>query len=153
MPPQRPFRLSMVRGKRCTARNFLQLDQPSEESGYAIPDPPSQPAVPVVQEVVNLPVAGSINPANASGFEEQNSSNLSLPGCQAAVEIELGRTIIRLVTNHHFKWWFDLAPLGAFITCTPKGQVLQALLLAAAKKRLPHYLLLLFLLIALLYIS
>lgn len=67
-----------------------------KKAGYAIPDPASQPAVPVVQEVVKLPVAGSANPANAIGFEEQNTSNLSLPGCQAAVEIELGRTIIRL---------------------------------------------------------
>ena len=53
-------------------------------------------AVPAVQEVVKLPVSNSANPANAIGFEEQNTSNLSLPGCQAAVEIELGKTIIRL---------------------------------------------------------
>lgn len=66
------------------------------KAGYAIPDPVSQPAVPVVQEVVKLPVAGSTTPANAIGFEEQNTSNLSLSFCQAAVEIELGRTIIRL---------------------------------------------------------
>lgn len=66
------------------------------KAGYAIPDPPSQPAVPVVQEVVKLPVAGSTKQANAIGFEELNSCNLSLPGCQAAAEIELGRTVIRL---------------------------------------------------------
>ena len=56
------------------------------KTGYATPDSLSQSAVPVVQEVVKLPVAGSTNPANAIGFEEQNSRNLSLPGCQTAVE-------------------------------------------------------------------
>ncbi len=66
------------------------------KEGYAIPDPAPQPTVPAVQEVVKLPVSNSANPANAIGFEEQNTSNLSLPGCQAAVEIELGKTIIRL---------------------------------------------------------
>lgn len=66
------------------------------KAGYVIPDSASQPAVPAVQEVVKLPVVNSANPANAIGFEEQNTSNLSLPGCQAAVEIELGRTLIRL---------------------------------------------------------
>lgn len=66
------------------------------KAGFAIPDPASQPAVPIVQEVVKLPVAGSTDPANVIGFEEQNTGNLSLSGCQAAVEIELDRTIIRL---------------------------------------------------------
>ena len=66
------------------------------KAGYVIPEPASQPAVPVVQEVVKLPVAGSANPTNAIGFEGQNTSNLSLSGCQAAVEIELCRTLIRL---------------------------------------------------------
>lgn len=66
------------------------------KAGYALSDPASQPVVPVVQEVVKLPVAGSENPANAIGFEDQNASNLSLSGCQTAVEIELSRTVIRL---------------------------------------------------------
>ena len=66
------------------------------KAGYAIPDSASQPAVPAVQEIVKLPVVGSTNPANAIGFEEQSTSNLSLSGCQAAVEIEPGRTVIRL---------------------------------------------------------
>lgn len=45
----------------------------------------------------------------------------------------------------------DKAPQGATITCTPKRRVLQALLLATAKKRLPHYLLFLILPTVLLY--
>ena len=40
------------------------------------------------------------------------------------------------------------APQGAFDTCSPKRRVSQALLLAAAKKRLLHYLLFLNLLTA-----
>ena len=57
------------------------------------------------------------------------------------------------VTNHHFKWWFELTPQGAFVTCTPERRELQALLLATARKRLLHYLLFLILLPALLYTS
>lgn len=66
------------------------------KEGFAIPDPALQPAATVVQEVVKLPVVNRAVPTNAIGLEEQNTGSLSLSGCQAAVEIELGRTIIRL---------------------------------------------------------
>lgn len=58
-----------------------------------------------------------------------------------------------LVTNHHFKWWFALAPQGAFVACSPQRRVLQALLLATATKRLLHYLLSLILPTVLLHTS
>lgn len=66
------------------------------KSGYTIPDPVPRPEVPVMQEVVKLPVVDSGKSIIATDFEEQNTSNLSLHDNQTAVEIELGRTVIRL---------------------------------------------------------
>lgn len=66
------------------------------KAGYTIPDHASQPEIPSMQEVVKLPMAGNGNSIIAAGFDEQNTSDLSLHSNQAAVEIELGRTVIRL---------------------------------------------------------
>ena len=30
------------------------------------------------------------------------------------------------VSNHHFKWWFDISPQKGCVTCTPKRRVSQA---------------------------
>jgi len=51
------------------------------------------------------------------------------------------------VINHHFKWWFVNSPPKGFFTYSPERRVSQALLLATSKKRLPHCLLFLILLI------
>ena len=67
---------------------------------------------------------------------------------QSEIKYKVG---FKLVSNHHFKWWFIISPPKGYATARPKGQYLKYFYWSAIKR---YFLNLLFsiLLLALLYI-